>query len=114
MSKVDSNDKNNVDKKQTKGRILRAKDIIPGVQKSNSEKIEQINEIPKFDLAEKILAEQRKITAIRRKAPGQQHEAESTDYVTKWSRPVLSEQRQIITEIVERDIKTLRDGDMIY
>ncbi len=27
-------------------------------------------EIPKFDLAEQILAEQRKITAIRRKAPG--------------------------------------------
>jgi len=28
------------------------------------------SEIPKFDLAEQILAEQRKITAIRRKAPG--------------------------------------------
>jgi len=27
-------------------------------------------EIPKFDLAEQIMAEQRKITAIRRKAPG--------------------------------------------
>ena len=32
--------------------------------------VKEANEIPKFDLAEQILAEQRKITAIRRKAPG--------------------------------------------
>ncbi len=32
--------------------------------------VQEANEIPKFDLAEQILAEQRKITAIRRKAPG--------------------------------------------
>jgi len=114
LSKADSNDKNYVDKKQTKGRILRAKDIIPGTPKRNSEKTEQVTEIPKFDLAEKILAEQRKITAIRRKAPGQQREVESTDYATKWSKPVLYEQEQIISEIVARDIKTLRDGDIVY
>lgn len=112
VSKAGSND--NADKKQTKGRILRAKDIIPGVPKSNSEKTEQAADIPKFDLAEKILAEQRKITAIRRKAPSQQHEVESTDYATKWSKPVLYEQEQIISEIVARDIKTLRYGDIIY
>ncbi len=114
MSKADSNDKNYVDKKQTKGRILRAKDIIPGAPKRNSEKIEQAVDIPKFDLAEKILAEQRKITAIRRKAPGRQHEVESTDYAAEWSRPVLPEQEQIIAEIVARDIKTLHDGDIVY
>jgi len=32
--------------------------------------VQEANEIPKFDLAEQILAEQRKITAIRRKGPG--------------------------------------------
>jgi hypothetical protein len=36
-------------------------------------------EIPKFDLAEQILAEQRKITAIRRKAPGKPQRLPSQD-----------------------------------
>jgi len=35
--------------------------------------------IPKFDLAEEIMAEQRKITAIRRKAPGKPQQIPSQD-----------------------------------
>lgn len=46
--------------------ILRAKDIIPG---GGGEKISQID-VPQFDLAEDIMAEQRRLTAIRRKGPG--------------------------------------------
>jgi hypothetical protein len=120
------------------------------------------SEIPKFDLAEEIMAEQRKITAIRRKAPpkagpvrdpkdlgpkdkgsngadmieagvagpdkkaeprlaqGQEAELDSTilqknhkmgaqpiGYTIKQPPPVLSEQEQIITEIVTRDIERL-------
>ena len=89
--------------------------------------VREANAIPKFDLAEQILAEQRKITAIRRKAPGkpqrlpaqdgaagkktkapdQQPQAQSTGYTIKQPPPTLSEQEQIIAEIVARDIEKL-------
>ena len=124
-------------------------------------------EIPKFDLAEQILAEQRKITAIRRKAPGKprrlpslappllsatadkgvtrvppqdgaagkktesrpsdgrgepparEREVESIGYPARQKtggvKPpplTLSEQGQIIAEIVARDIEKLRRGDI--
>jgi len=108
------------------------------------------SEIPKFDLAEQILAEQRKITAIRRKAPGKpqrlpslappllsatadkgvtqvqaqdgaagkkpkapdrQPQAQSTDYAIKQPPSILSEQEQIIAEIVARDIEKLYRRD---
>jgi len=118
LSKADSNDKNHANTRQTKGRILRAKDIIPGASKNNSEKIEQAPDIPKFDLAKEILAEQRKITAMRRKAPGRQGEVESISYAAERSKPALyqttagafaqtSEQEQIISDIVARDIEEL-------
>jgi len=98
-------------------------------------------EIPRFDLAEQIMAEQRKITAIRRKAPGkpqqlpslgpavarvqaqdgaagkktepanQQSRAESIGYTIQPPPLTLSEQGRIIAEIVARDIEKLRRGD---
>ena len=103
--------------------------------------VREASEIPKFDLAEQILAEQRKITAIRRKAPGkpqrlpsqdgaagkktesrpsdgrgeppaQEGEAESIGYTIQQPPLTLSEQGQIIAEIVARDIEKLRRGDI--
>ncbi|MHC4556577.1 MAG: hypothetical protein ACYS80_04655 [Planctomycetota bacterium] len=78
----------------------------------------QSSEIPKFDLAEQILAEQRKINAIRRKGPGkrteapkQQRKVESIGYTIQ-PPPILSEQEQIIAEIVARDIKKLYEHDI--
>lgn len=72
---------------------------------------QQKSEIPRFDLAEKIMVKQRRITAIRRKAPGQRDEAqsqqpkvESIGYTIGPS-SVLSEQERIIAEIVTRDIE---------
>ena len=115
------------------GKAKRAKDIPAepaGV-------VQERSEIPKFDLAEQILAEQRKITAIRRKAPGKprrlpslapavtpvqaqdgaagkkpkapdrQPQAQSTDYAIKQPPSILSEQEQIVAEIVARDIEKL-------
>ena len=38
-------------------------------------------EIPKFDLAEEIMAKQRKISAIRRKAPGKKFETQKAEPV---------------------------------
>jgi hypothetical protein len=74
--------------------------------------------IPSFDLAEEIMAEQRKITAIRRKAPGQKTEAQRSepqaqpaDYTIEQPTPTLSVQEKIIAEIVARDIERLCRGD---
>jgi len=116
--------------------------------------VQETSEIPKFDLAEQILAEQRKITAIRRKGPGKpqrlpslapavtrvqaqdgaagkkprapdrQPQAQSTDYAIKQppstrtsqqsaasQSSILSEQEQIVAEIVARDIEKLYRRD---
>ena len=77
-------------------------------------------EIPRFDLAEEIMAEQRKITAIRRKAPGKKSEAQPerlqpkpVDYTIESSIPWQAEQDQIIAEIVTRDIEKLCRGDYL-
>lgn len=78
---------------------------------------QQRSEIPEFDLAEKIMARQRRITAIRRRAPGQQDEVksqepefESIGYTVGQPSPELSEQEHIIAEIVARDIEKFVRG----
>lgn len=77
----------------------------------------QTNDIPTFDLAEQIMAEHRKMTAVRRKGPGKmagiakkQHPAES------FKRNVVPESilfgpEQVIAEIVARDIENLCMGN---
>jgi len=79
--------------------------------------MQETGEIPKFDLAEQIMAEHRKNTAIRRKGPGKKaktpkkpHPAESIARNLK-PRPIASEPGQIIAEIVARDIEKLCIGD---
>jgi len=78
-------------------------------------------EIPRFDLAEEIMAEQRKITAIKRKAPDkkieyqikariQEQEVKTISYTTEQMVPSLPEQEKIIAEIVARDIQRLCRG----
>ncbi len=70
-------------------------------------------EIPKFDLANDIMAEHRKITATRRKAPGKETEPSNIDkelepvgHATEQLIQPLPEQ-QIIAEIVARDLRKL-------
>jgi len=50
--------------------ILRARDIIPGADKPLNQPI--TSDIPQFDLAEDIMAEHRRLSTVRRKAPGSQ------------------------------------------
>jgi hypothetical protein len=76
--------------------------------------VQEASEIPKFDLAEQILAEQRKVTAVKRKAPikkdgpaAQEREAESIGCGIQQPPAVLSEREQIVAEIVARDIDRL-------
>ncbi|MHC4461575.1 MAG: hypothetical protein ACYS30_09080 [Planctomycetota bacterium] len=91
-----------------------AKDKAAEAADAGQEKMQ----IPKFDLAEEIMAEQRKITSIRRKAPGKKIEPPSQEpeveqgaqligYTIGQSMPVLSGQEQIVAEIVARDIEKL-------
>jgi hypothetical protein len=75
--------------------------------------MQETSGIPKFDLAEQIMAEQRKIAAIRRRGPGkkaeapkQQRKVESIAYTVE-PPPILSEQEQIVAEIVAGDIEKL-------
>ncbi len=72
------------------------------------------SEIPKFDLAEEIMAEQRKITSIKRRAPCKKIEAQSREpevelisYTIEQPTPPFTGQEQIVAEIVSRDIEKL-------
>ncbi|HUV67348.1 MAG TPA: hypothetical protein VMW24_25885 [Sedimentisphaerales bacterium] len=74
--------------------------------------------IPKFDLAEQIMAEQRKVAATRRKGPGRKTNAVKREIPEPWApvsalEPVRlsSEAEQIIAEIVARDIRQLCGGN---
>jgi hypothetical protein len=76
--------------------------------------VRKVSEIPKFDLAEQIMAEQRKITAIRRKAPGRKPKVHDKQppiqsIGSTFELPVraLTEKDLVITEIVARDIEKL-------
>lgn len=107
MNKADGDKKSNDD-------VLRAGDIIPPYDVTQARKTSQAgsrekstgpaekshrrNEIPRFDLAEQILTEQRKVSSIRRKAPDKKIEP---------TQPVRPVQEQIIAEIVAKDIRRL-------
>jgi hypothetical protein len=136
---VDTADKNNqvdADILQCKADVLRARDIIPpfnrkpqehqtvkssAAKDAGSEDTHIIPtenqqgkpEIPKFDLAEQILAQHRKVTATRRKAPEQKTEFQVPEQKSRLethigSIPIISfEQEQVILEIVARDIQRL-------
>jgi len=96
---------------------------IPAEKEKPAESVstqQEKTEIPRFDLAEEIMAEQRKITAIRRKAPSKKFEAQPErpqakpiDYTIERSIPWQMEQDQIIAEIVTRDIEKLCRGDYL-
>jgi hypothetical protein len=76
--------------------------------------------IPKFDLADELMAGHRKVTARRRKAPGKKNQvtdeqlnAESLTYAIGHQMPVSSEGEQVIAEVVARDIKRLCKADSL-
>ena len=99
--------------------VLRAKDIIPGAA-SPAGKGEGVSntDIPRFDLAEDIMAEQRRLTAVRRKGPDSPVPVKLTPPVAV--RPYQSSHSfsegfnyisdPIIADIVTRDIERLCSG----
>ena len=118
----------NVKKSDDKKRKRSSKEMTsrPAVKKTllvnepsaiREDAMQENSEIPKFDLAEQIMAEHRKITAIRRKGPAKKtkilkkpHPAESIAVNIKPG-PVVSQPSQIIAEIVARDIENLCIGN---
>jgi len=114
MSKVDNNKRDDDD-------VLRAGDIIPPykvqpAQTSASQAEQREHEIPRFNLAEEIMAEQRKVAAVKRKAPSRngvipirpQSKTESVRHTVMPPTMLLFNQQQAITEIVARDIAQMR------
>jgi hypothetical protein len=103
--------------------ILRAKDIIPGAA-SPAGKGESVSntDIPRFDLAEDIMAEHRRLTAVRRKGPDSPEPVNLTPSPglpvalrPSQSRHSFSEgfnyiSDPIIADIVTRDIERLCSG----
>ncbi|MHC4680834.1 MAG: hypothetical protein ACYTEK_19295 [Planctomycetota bacterium] len=77
--------------------------------------IDETTGIPKFDLAEQIMAEQRKTAATRRKGPGRKTRPEKCEIPEPVARVVelaapQSEREEILVEIVARDIRQLCGG----
>ena len=72
-------------------------------------------EVPKYDLAENILAEQRRVAARRRRSPSQVQEQPVAvpalggvhASLDEWPSDDLSELQRIVAEIVARDIDRL-------
>ncbi|MHC4394998.1 MAG: hypothetical protein ACYS1A_05025 [Planctomycetota bacterium] len=141
MNEADKNEQLDDDILQCRKDILRASDIIPSYNaqqaksnrdntpKTQGESIkpgddesakekdteQKRGQIPRFDLAEEIMAEQRKITAIKRKAPDKKTglKAEPIRYAIEPQRLMFSEQEGIIAEIVARDIERLCRGGSV-
>jgi hypothetical protein len=89
--------------------ILRAKDIIPVRSRpaSENEKVNQVD-IPRFDLANDIMAQQRHLTAFRRKGPSSVFRSPSSDFGMPFSaQSYTSRWDPIIADIVARDIERL-------
>jgi len=68
----------------------------------------ETSQIPKFDLAEEIMAEQRKLIAARRKAPSEKERP--SQYPSQDNEPSPMEAESLIAEIVARDIKQMLKG----
>ena len=101
-------------------KVLRAGDIIPGDgTPAGALTTNEHNQsrIPSFDLAERIMTEQRKATATRRKAPGRNEPAppertkQPSTSPKRGSMTIGSEPDDVIAEIVKRDIERLRRGE---
>ena len=132
---------NKADRKKTDSDVLRAVDIIPTLGEQDRRKqpyrkpqvasdenssVEPIsaadepNEIPKFDLNEGLMAEQRTVSAARRKAPGQKPASVDSDNLAiavgdKYEPiPQSSEQQLIIAAIVARDIERFCRGRVAF
>ena len=106
--------------------ILRLEDIVPPFKKVSvplgkkgqvgkaSDALRSGVDVPRFNLAEQIMSRQRRETATRRNGPGIKKPptlgSNSSGSAIPSEIPLLTEQRQILEEIVARDIERLTRG----
>ncbi len=99
-------DSNSLEKENSQDRLS-----TEAANTKDAKKRQESSEVPKFDLAEDIMAEQRKVTASKRKAPGQRNQAKVIGYALEQLASAPKKQEKIIAEIVAADIEKLRKGD---
>ena len=105
-------------KSQRRPDILRAKDIIPSRGPAGEGENTSQVDIPRFSLADDIMAEQRRLNAIRRKGPLMEDRKQSTE--DRRPSPVISfpsftqsytlQWDPLIADIVARDIERFCSG----
>ena len=96
--------------------------LLAAVVKANKTETARTSQadIPRFDLAEEIMAQHRKATAIKRKSPGKKTEvrtekksykqkSEAADYMA--GEEISANEDLIVAEIVARDIERLYSGE---
>ena len=114
MSKAKSNKKSSAKRRKQPSK----KSLIVNEPPTKCEDaMQESNDIPEFDLAKQIMAEHRKITAVKRqgpakkaKLPPKQHPAELIARNVK-PKSIVSGPEQVIAEIVARDIENLCIGN---
>ena len=117
VKKSSANKRKQSSKKTPSRPVAKKSPIVNEPPTVREDTMQETNGIPKFDLAEQIMAEHRKITAVRRKGPGKmasppkkQHPAELIER-NVMPELVLSGSEQVIAEIVARDIENLCMGN---
>ena len=94
--------------------VLRAKDIIPGDESAGQPQGDKKAEVPRFDLAENIMSEQRRLTAVRRRGPGGKTESEASKIQKSEKNGIFQsfvmEWDPVVSGIVARDIEKLCGG----
>ena len=117
VKKSDDKKRKRSSKEMTSRPVAKKAPLVSEPPTIREDAMQETSDIPKFDLAEQIMAEHRKNTAIRRKGPGKKaktpkkpHPAESIARNVK-PEPIVSEPGQIIAEIVARDIEKLCIGN---
>ena len=113
MSKAKSIKKSSADKWK---KSSKKKPVVSEPSAGREDAMQENNEIPKFDLAKQIMAEHRKITAVKRKGPAKKakppKKKHPAELIAQNVKPgtIVSGPQQIIAEIVARDIENLCVG----
>ena len=104
-------------KKTTSELAARKTPIVNEPLTIREDAMQETSEIPTFDLAEQIMAEHRKNTAIRRKGPAKKAKSPKKLHPAEliarniMPGPIVSGPEQVIAEIVARDIENLCIGN---
>ena len=99
--------------KADESNVLRAEDTVPGYGDEGVPGPPA--DVPQYDLGQQLMSDHRRVSAARRKGPGLRGEAPARSVEPRAARQrehilraETPEQRQVVTDIVARDIEELR------